>query len=111
VLRSPQLRLRCWPDGIDLAPEPLYEQAKARPLSCGGWRGPSSSGCGPTPRHSHDTVAASQLLTGGQMSHEREEGSMRAAGGYGTGRWFGDHVPVEHRRLQFQSTVSFTVFA
>jgi hypothetical protein len=21
-----------WPDGIDLAPEPLYEQAKAHPL-------------------------------------------------------------------------------
>jgi Protein of unknown function (DUF2442) len=24
-----------WPDGIDLAPEPLYEQAKAHPLTCG----------------------------------------------------------------------------
>ena len=22
-----------WPDGIDLAPEPLYEQAKAHPLA------------------------------------------------------------------------------
>jgi SAM-dependent methyltransferase len=30
---------------------------------------------------------------------------MRAAGGYGTGRWFGDHVPVEHRRLQFQERI------
>ncbi len=30
---------------------------------------------------------------------------MKAAGGYSTGRWFGDQVPVEQRRLQLQERI------
>lgn len=26
----------CWPDGVDMAPEPLYEAARLRPLSTTG---------------------------------------------------------------------------
>ena len=29
---DPEARTIAWPGGIDLAPEPLYEQAKAHPL-------------------------------------------------------------------------------
>ena len=29
---DPEAGTVTWPDGIDLAPEPLYEQAKAHPL-------------------------------------------------------------------------------
>lgn len=32
VTVDPEAGTIAWPDGIDLAPEPLYEQAKARPL-------------------------------------------------------------------------------
>jgi len=32
VMVDPEAGTITWPDGIDLAPEPLYEQAKAHPL-------------------------------------------------------------------------------
>ena len=32
VTVDPEAGTAVWPDGIDLAPEPLYEQAKAHPL-------------------------------------------------------------------------------
>ena len=32
VTVDPEAGTVVWPDGIDLAPEPLYEQAKAHPL-------------------------------------------------------------------------------
>jgi len=32
VAVDPEAGTLAWPDGIDLAPEPLYEQAKAHPL-------------------------------------------------------------------------------
>jgi hypothetical protein len=32
VTVDPEAGTVAWPDGIDLAPEPLYEQAKAHPL-------------------------------------------------------------------------------
>jgi Protein of unknown function (DUF2442) len=32
VTLDPEAGTIAWPDGIDLAPEPLYEQAKAHPL-------------------------------------------------------------------------------
>ena len=32
VAVDPEAGTVVWPDGIDLAPEPLYEQAKAHPL-------------------------------------------------------------------------------
>ena len=32
VMVDPEAGTVVWPDGIDLAPEPLYEQAKAHPL-------------------------------------------------------------------------------
>jgi hypothetical protein len=32
VMVDPEAGTLAWPDGIDLAPEPLYEQAKAHPL-------------------------------------------------------------------------------
>lgn len=32
VTVDPEAGTLVWPDGIDLAPEPLYEQAKANPL-------------------------------------------------------------------------------
>jgi len=32
VTVDPEAGTITWPDGIDLAPEPLYEQAKAHPL-------------------------------------------------------------------------------
>ena len=32
VTVDPEAGTLAWPDGIDLAPEPLYEQAKAHPL-------------------------------------------------------------------------------
>jgi hypothetical protein len=32
VTIDPEAGTLTWPDGIDLAPEPLYEQAKAHPL-------------------------------------------------------------------------------
>jgi hypothetical protein len=32
VAVDPEAGTIAWPDGIDLAPEPLYEQAKAHPL-------------------------------------------------------------------------------
>jgi hypothetical protein len=32
VILDPEAGTIAWPDGIDLAPEPLYEQARAHPL-------------------------------------------------------------------------------
>jgi len=32
VMVDPEAGTIAWPDGIDLAPEPLYEQARAHPL-------------------------------------------------------------------------------
>jgi hypothetical protein len=32
VMVDPEAGTVVWPDGIDLAPEPLYEQARAHPL-------------------------------------------------------------------------------
>ena len=33
VIVDPEAGTVAWPDGIDLAPEPLYEQARAHPLA------------------------------------------------------------------------------